>query len=72
MTACIWVDADACPKVVREILFRAAQRTGIELTMVANQSIATPASANIRSLQVPQGFVDFMKATQVEHTHGHF
>ena len=56
MPACIWVDADACPKVVREILFRAAQRTGIDLILVANQSIATPPNANIRSLQVPQGF----------------
>ncbi|HCS28222.1 MAG TPA: YaiI/YqxD family protein [Spongiibacteraceae bacterium] len=56
MTASIWVDADACPKVVRDILFRAAQRTGIELILVANQSIATPPNVNIRSLQVPQGF----------------
>ncbi len=56
MAACIWVDADACPKVIRDILFRAAQRTGIELVLVANQSIATPPAKNIRSLQVPQGF----------------
>ncbi len=56
MASCIWVDADACPKVIRDILFRAAQRTGIELILVANQSIATPPNANIRSLQVPQGF----------------
>ena len=37
----IWVDADACPVVIREILFKAAQRTGVELTLVANQSIKT-------------------------------
>lgn len=52
----IWVDADACPGSVREILFRAAQRTGIELTLVANQPLWTPASPLIRSLQVPAGF----------------
>ncbi len=43
----IWVDADACPVVVKEILFRAAERTGVELTLVANQPLTTPPSANI-------------------------
>lgn len=52
----IWVDADACPVTVKEILFRAAERTGIELTLVANQYMRTPSSSNINSLQVPQGF----------------
>ena len=52
----IWVDADACPVVVKEILFRAANRTGVELTLVANQPLSTPPSSNIRSLQVPRGF----------------
>jgi uncharacterized protein YaiI (UPF0178 family) len=52
----IWVDADACPVVVKEILFRAANRTGVELTLVANQSLSTPPSPNIKSLQVPRGF----------------
>ncbi len=52
----IWVDADACPVVVKEILFRAADRTGVELTLVANQPLSTPPSPNIRSLQVPRGF----------------
>ncbi len=52
----IWVDADACPVVVKEILFRAADRTGIQLTLVANQAMSTPPSANIRSVQVPRGF----------------
>ena len=52
----IWVDADACPAVAREILFRAAARTGVQLTLVANQPLSTPASDNINSLQVPRGF----------------
>ena len=52
----IWVDADACPGVVKEILFRAADRTGVPLTLVANQALQTPSSANINSLQVPSGF----------------
>ena len=52
----IWVDADACPVVVKEILFRAADRTGVELTLVANQALSTPSSANITTLQVPRGF----------------
>ena len=52
----IWVDADACPVVVRDILFRAAQRTGIELTLVANQSLQIPRTPNIRTLQVAAGF----------------
>jgi len=52
----IWVDADACPVVAREILFRAADRTGVQLTMVANHPVSTPMSKNINSLQVPGGF----------------
>jgi len=52
----IWVDADACPVVVKEILYRAADRTGVELTLVANQALNTPSSPNIKSLQVPHGF----------------
>lgn len=52
----IWVDADACPVVIREILFRAATRTGLELTLVANQRINVPNSSLIRMLQVPSGF----------------
>ncbi len=52
----IWVDADACPVVAKEILFRAADRTGVQLTLVANQPISVPRSDNIRSLQVPRGF----------------
>jgi hypothetical protein len=52
----IWVDADACPLVIKEILFRAAQRTGVQLTLVANQPVRTPPSPNITSLQVAAGF----------------
>ena len=52
----IWVDADACPGVVKEILFRAADRTGVQLTLVANQALSTPSSPNINSVQVPRGF----------------
>jgi uncharacterized protein YaiI (UPF0178 family) len=52
----IWVDADACPAVIKEVLFRAARRTGIQLTLVANQSITVPKSPSIRMVQVPSGF----------------
>jgi len=57
MSARIWVDADACPRVIKEILYRAAQRTGVEVTLVANQAIAIPPRIpNLRVLQVAQGF----------------
>lgn len=52
----IWVDADACPKVIKEILFRAAERRQIPLTLVANKLLYCPPSRVIRALQVPQGF----------------
>lgn len=52
----IWVDADACPAVVRDILFRAAERTGVQLTLVANQQVRIPRSKCIRMLQVSAGF----------------
>src|SRR5210317_352018 len=52
----IWVDADACPVVAKEILFRAADRTGVPLTLVANQPLAAPPSPNIKTVQVPRGF----------------
>lgn len=51
----IWVDADACPAVIKEILFRAAERAGIETTLVANHWLRTPPSRFIRSIQVPPG-----------------
>lgn len=52
----IWVDADACPGVIKEILFRAAERTKIETTLIANQLLRVPPSPYIRALQVPAGF----------------
>jgi len=52
----IWVDADACPVVIKEILFRAAQRTGVQLTLVANRSVYIPKSRSIRTIQVSSGF----------------
>ena len=52
----IWVDADACPKVIKEILYRAADRVGIHLILVANQPLQVPRSRHIRSVQVAAGF----------------
>lgn len=52
----IWVDADACPGVIKDILFRAANRTGTRLTLVANQPLQIPASRFIRTIQVRPGF----------------
>ena len=52
----IWVDADACPVVIKDILYRAAERTGVVVTLVANQSIRVPSSRYIKMLQVTSGF----------------
>ena len=52
----IWVDADACPGVVKEILYRVAERTQVEVTLVANQLLRVPPSKYVRALQVPAGF----------------
>ena len=52
----IWVDADACPRPVKEILFRAAERTGEQLTLVANHAMEVPRRPNVRLLQVRGGF----------------
>ena len=52
----IWVDADACPGAIKEILFRAAERTGTQLTLVANQPLRTPPSRFISAVQVGAGF----------------
>ncbi|CUJ61939.1 YaiI/YqxD family protein [Achromobacter kerstersii] len=52
----IWVDADACPGVIKDILFRASQRWQVPLTLVANQMLFTPPSPLIRAVQVPRGF----------------
>ena|SRR5690554_2927309 len=51
----IWVDADACPSVIKDILYRAAQRSKRPLTLVANQMLYTPPSPLIRAVQVPRG-----------------
>lgn len=52
----IWVDADACPVVIKDILYRAANRTKTDVVLVANQYLSTPASKFISSIQVSQGF----------------
>ncbi|MCJ8295921.1 MAG: YaiI/YqxD family protein [Colwellia sp.] len=52
----IWVDADACPVVIKEILFKAADRTKIAITLVANHYIRVPPSPFIKFIQVPSGF----------------
>lgn len=52
----IWVDADACPNAIKDILFRASKRTKTELVLVANQLLRTPPSAFIRSIKVSHGF----------------
>jgi uncharacterized protein YaiI (UPF0178 family) len=52
----IWIDADACPNVVKDVVFKAAERLQIETILVANQYVRTPPSKVIKSLQVEQGF----------------
>ncbi len=52
----IWVDADACPVVIKEILFKAAERTRVPVTLIANQPIRVPPSRFIHSVQVSAGF----------------
>ncbi|WP_293267154.1 YaiI/YqxD family protein [Neptunomonas sp.] len=52
----IWVDADACPRVIKDILFRAAERTNTTMTLVANQLINTPPTPLINAIRVPAGF----------------
>jgi len=52
----IWVDADACPVVIKEILYRAAERVRVAITLVANKPLRTPPSPHIKSVQVAAGF----------------
>ncbi|NKC17005.1 MAG: YaiI/YqxD family protein [Gammaproteobacteria bacterium] len=52
----LWIDADACPVMIRDILFRAADRAALRLTLVANSPITTPGSKHIRAVQVAKGF----------------
>jgi len=54
--AAIWVDADACPVPIKETLFKAAERTGIKVTLIANHSMRVPPGDHIHFIQVPQGF----------------
>ncbi|APG27571.1 hypothetical protein A7E78_06810 [Syntrophotalea acetylenivorans] len=61
----IWIDADACPKPIKEILFRAAERVKVSLILVANKPLSTPASRYIRSMIVASG-MDVADATIVE------
>lgn len=62
----IWVDADACPGVIKEILFRAAERAQIPLMLVANKLLRTPPSRHIKAVQVPAGF-DVADGKIVQH-----
>lgn len=52
----IWVDADACPRPAKEVLYRLAERRQLQVTLVANQYLTVPASKFIAALQVPAGF----------------
>jgi hypothetical protein len=52
----IWVDADACPQAIKELLFRAAERAQVVTTLVANALLRTPSSPFIRTIRVPKGF----------------
>ena len=52
----IWVDADACPKVIKEVLYRAAERAKVGLTLVANHALSVPPSPYIKAVQVASGF----------------
>jgi len=65
----IWVDADACPKVIKEILFRAAGRTAVQVTLVANRLLYVPPSPYISAIQVADGFdvadAEIMKRVEV-------
>jgi uncharacterized protein YaiI (UPF0178 family) len=67
----IWVDADACPKVIKEILYRAAERVRVALILVANQPLQVPGSRYIRTIQVGAGFdiADNYIAQQVQPGH---
>lgn len=52
----IWVDADACPSVIKDVLFRVADRLEVQVTLVANKLLRTPPSRFIKAIQVPAGF----------------
>ena len=56
MSFTVWVDADACPNAIKEVLFRAAEKRRIPVTLIANQFLRTPPSKFISSVQVEAGF----------------
>ncbi len=56
MAFTVWVDADACPRAIKDVLYRAADRRAVSLTLVANQFLRTPPSRHITTVQVPAGF----------------
>lgn len=64
----VWVDADACPRAVKDVLFRASERIGLAVVLVANHPLRTPDQGNVRSVQVEKGFdvADEWIAEQVE------
>jgi uncharacterized protein len=66
----IWVDADACPNVIKDILFRAAERRALPLTLVANRIMSTPPSLFIKSVRVANGF-DVADNYIVKHCRSH-
>ncbi|HEY9887124.1 MAG TPA: YaiI/YqxD family protein [Candidatus Obscuribacterales bacterium] len=66
----IWVDADACPNVIKEIIFRAARRAAIKTTLVANQALQIPASPYIDAVQVKAG-LDVADGYIVQHLQPH-
>ena len=61
----VWVDADACPRPVKEVLFRLAEKRRVPVTLVANQYLPTPKSPLVQALQVPAGF-DVAKSSGAE------
>ena len=63
----IWIDADACPNPVKEIVFRASKRLGVPVTLVANHLLKTPSSPLINAVQVSQGF-DVADHYLLQHT----
>ena len=66
----IWVDADACPQVIKEILFRAAERAQVLTTLVANAPLRTPPSPFIRSVRVAKGFDVAVPFAEAGHADG--
>ncbi len=52
----VWVDADACPRAVKEILFRAAERRQVDVILVANSALGVPRTARVKAITVPKGF----------------